>query len=651
MCRIRASRRRRGLRARDGSDYHERQQGLHELGYRDDRRDSEVIRTALFLCALAAASSALAQPSTSNLYPPDSQAGVPIPATLEIDCSAPNLVAARYRVATDAALLNAVEDTGDVAGDVCAHVVLAPLAAQTTYYWSARVKDETGQWSAWSAPTSFTTQDPTGVRRIVFQEGVQSYAGAADTDVRGSFADPTQAIREWNQGGQDVLRTGRRPAGSSTDEIYRSLIRFDLGELSDPNAVVNAYLELTGWRHDDDTIFAGANTLFELRRDWGEGVGLSEMAPAMGEASWTYSAFPAAWSVPGAAHASDVDVDADRRQTPLARANLENVVGAKMRVSSHALVDAVKRWIADGSENHGMIVLADDESVQRVLNLASREHADWTYRPRLVVYSTEAPARPADQPPVAVDDASFADVGVPVRLHVLANDSDADVGPDPIHLLSVGVSAGGGGIQIDGDDVLYTLPLFAAADSFDYTITDGERTATATVHITNSDVCLHGDVNAGAGAVTDVLFVNGSIGDASRIVNVAVGQPITIHLDAAPVGPSAGRYALWVWARPPMHAVRLVRAGIEIGCLVNPTPFTPTTAPQPVRCLRGLAIPAVVCRGVRELHAPSSAPWTVTRPTGVARAATFSLQGILQDPGAGNASHFSVTNAVVLRSQ
>src|SRR5262249_52701973 len=107
----------------------------------------------------------------------------------------------------------------------------------------------------------------------------------------------------------------------------------------------------------------------------------------------------------------------------------------------------------------------------------------------------------------------------------------------------------------------------------------------------------------------------------------------------------------WVWARPPQHAVRLVRAGIELGCLVNPTPFTRTTTPQPVRCLRGLAMPDIVCRGVRELHAPSSAPWTLNRPSGLARPATFSLQGVLQDPGAGNASHFSVTNAVVLRAQ
>ncbi|MBI3847601.1 MAG: Ig-like domain-containing protein [Planctomycetes bacterium] len=607
------------------------------------------------ICALSASfvfcAASFGQPSTQNLLPQDLEGSVAIPPTLEIDCSAPNLVAARYRIANDPMLSDVVEDTGDDSNDVCQHVVLTALSGQTTYYWSARVKDVNGAWSAWSSVTSFTTQDPTGLHRIVFQNGAQGYAGTADADIRGSFADPNVAIRDWNQGGQDVIRTGRRPAGSDTDEIYRTLLRFDLGTLSDPNAVVAAYVELTGWQHDSNTPFDGSNSLYEVRREWGEGIGLSGAAPSAGEVSWTYSAFPATWSIPGAAHASDSDLDADRAQTALAREILTNEVGYKTKLSSRALVNSVKRWIADSSSNHGVLLAADDETFQQVLNIASREHADWTFRPRLVVYSTETPARPPDLPPLAVDDASLADSGVPVHIAVLANDSDQDVGPDPIRLVSVGTPTAGGGVEIQGDEIVYTLPLFAAFDTFTYTITDGERTATATVRITNSTVCLRGNVNSGAGATADVLLVNGTPGDQNRVVFASVGQSITIHLDAAPFGPSAGRYALWIWSRPPANAVRLVRGGVDIGCLVNPSPFTRSLRPQPIRCLRGTSVPASVCRGVRTLPAPPSAPWTVTRTTGVGRAGNFSLQGILQDPGSANSTHFSVTNAVILRVQ
>ncbi len=157
----------------------------------------------------------------------------------------------------------------------------------------------------------------------------------------------------------------------------------------------------------------------------------------------------------------------------------------------------------------------------------------------------------------------------------------------------------------------------------------------------------HGTVNTGMGIATDVLFINGSPGDDQAMVNVSLGDPVTLTLDAPPEGPSPGNYVLYVWTGFPVQCVDLV-AGDSIGLLVNPTPFSRTKNPQPFRCLRSPLIPSAVCRGVVEKAGPATVPWSLTLSRGFDRPEIYTLQGVIQDLGAGNATGYSVTNAVTV---
>jgi YVTN family beta-propeller protein len=157
--------------------------------------------------------------------------------------------------------------------------------------------------------------------------------------------------------------------------------------------------------------------------------------------------------------------------------------------------------------------------------------------------------------------------------------------------------------------------------------------------------CAAGNVNHGIPFAADVLRVNGSSGDANRVVTSTSGAPLEISLAASPAGSGPGRYALFVWGGAPANRAPVAVLGETIGCTVNPTPATPFDLPQPIRCLHGGD--AAPCGGVRGFpRAPARVPWTLARPSGLRAPGTFTLQGILEDEGSGSAVGLSVTNAV-----
>ncbi len=151
-----------------------------------------------------------------------------------------------------------------------------------------------------------------------------------------------------------------------------------------------------------------------------------------------------------------------------------------------------------------------------------------------------------------------------------------------------------------------------------------------------------GSVNLGTGPVASVLAVDGETGR----VAVPLNTSFQISLDRPPAGPLSPRYLLWVWPGSSSNQVILSGGGATLGRLVNPTPFQTTQSPQPFRCVRGQGIPAVVCRDLAEVPGPAMAPWSLGN-SGISRKVTFTLQALIEDGGAANASGFSVTNAVV----
>ncbi|MDA1305564.1 MAG: Ig-like domain-containing protein, partial [Nitrospirae bacterium] len=421
-----------------------------------------------------------------TLQPADGKLNVAKNPTLEISCNDPLVVAAQFVIATDSIFANLVYDSFETVNDLCSHVALAQLNTQTQYHWRARVKDQLGDWSDWSSSRSFTTNSLSAPFFNVFQDGVANYSGTRDADIRGSFQDPTQAIRNWNQGAQNVLRTGRRRDGSTTDEIYRSLLKFDVSELSNKNAVITAYIEMTGWEHGpkpDNPDFDGANSMFEVIRGWGEGQSLENTPPANGEVSWISSTHPNQWSIPGAAHASNSDSSADRKATPLVKMVVTNQVGYKTIWSSKNLVDLVKSWIEQPNQNDGVLIQADDESIQMNLSLASREHVDPAFRPRLVVVSTEEAFLAQNHPPFAIRDSAETQSNVQISIPVLANDFDQDSSPASLFIDSV-TAPENGTTNMVGSEIAY-LPNqgFLGVDKFFYAISDGQDKASAVVSV------------------------------------------------------------------------------------------------------------------------------------------------------------------------
>lgn len=356
------------------TDAHFSEDGIYELLLTAD--DGFSLASDRVRVAVNALSSQIAMPQ--NVFPADDAVGVSTEPTLEVACET-GATAARFVIAEDPAFTSIVHDSGESSHYTCSYVAFAGLQGNAVHYWSARIRDAEGWWSDWSAPSQFTTAHAGSITSLLLRQGVDGYIGASDADIRGRVGDPYNPPRLWNQGGQDALRTGRRPV--STLENYRSLLRFELGGIADPDSVINAYLELTGSYHASETDFSfeSANSFYEVLVPWGEGTGITE-PPDPGEVSWLHSESPTNWAFPGAG-----GVGSDRAAQPLMRGRFTNQVGHKTFWSSEAFRDAVRVWIADPALNHGFLLQADDEVTLQTLNLGAKEHADVSRRPRLVL--------------------------------------------------------------------------------------------------------------------------------------------------------------------------------------------------------------------------------------------------------------------------
>lgn len=159
--------------------------------------------------------------------------------------------------------------------------------------------------------------------------------------------------------------------------------------------------------------------------------------------------------------------------------------------------------------------------------------------------------------------------------------------------------------------------------------------------------CRAGSVNSGAGPIASVLTANGLPGE----VVAATNAPITVALAAPPAGAASGRYVTWVWASANEGRYPLVWGPNVLGCLVRPSPLQSPQLPQPIRCLRSPGLPNALCSGVTTLPSPPAVPWSVTKASGLSNPITLRLQGLVRDAGAGNATGYSVTNAVTIRVQ
>ncbi|RFC43856.1 MAG: PA14 domain-containing protein [Verrucomicrobia bacterium] len=90
----------------------------------------------------------------------------------------------------------------------------------------------------------------------------------------------------------------------------------------------------------------------------------------------------------------------------------------------------------------------------------------------------------ANKAPVAVNDTAWTTVGISTLVNVLANDVDPDAGPSPLNITAISTPARGSATLV-GSSIQYTPAVgFSGVDVFNYTISDGALSATATVSVT-----------------------------------------------------------------------------------------------------------------------------------------------------------------------
>lgn len=175
-----------------------------------------------------------------------------------------------------------------------------------------------------------------------------------------------------------------------------------------------------------------------------------------------------------------------------------------------------------------------------------------------------------------------------------------------------------------------------------------------------------GTVNAGRGAIADVLLVDGAPGDAAcRRVVLDADAPHRIDVLRPPAG-GGGDFALWIYEGTP-DPRRPVRARIpgpggtlvDLGLSPRALPFENLVTPGAVRCPltfpSGIAsrrpataaLARALCLragGARPGPAPVAIPFRFPR-------GTFTIAGVVADPGSANARRLSLTNSIVVDSR
>jgi Tol biopolymer transport system component len=155
----------------------------------------------------------------------------------------------------------------------------------------------------------------------------------------------------------------------------------------------------------------------------------------------------------------------------------------------------------------------------------------------------------------------------------------------------------------------------------------------------------YGNVNAARGDREDVLLVNATSGDAeTRTLTLSPSASVRAVM-VPPTSRASARFVLYGWRGEP-DATTLTSLPRGAGMLVFPAPFT-GGAPQPRAIWNNLGFARTL--GPATLASRAAPSIVFSLPHGVGRAATATLQGLIEDDAAGIPQHVSVTNAIVLR--
>ncbi len=237
----------------------------------------------------------------------------------------------------------------------------------------------------------------------------------------------------------------------------------------------------------------------------------------------------------------------------------------------------------------------------------------------------------------------------------------ADVNDDA-HLDLIVTNAGSADVSVSTGDGLGTFALarsFSVYDAREARVADfdedghpdlvvGSRLSSGGVHILRNRTfdpaeAFAGNVNAAAGPIANVLFVNGQRGTGpDRRLEVERNAPFVLRMKAPPAV-SIAAFALYAWIGESRNwTVTALPNGY--GKSVIPSPLG---GGRPKRIWNNTGDPSFGTPRLPSTHAPSV---VLRRENGVKKRLTFTLQGIIEDP-AGPSGVYATTNAITVDSR
>ena len=212
---------------------------------------------------------------------------------------------------------------------------------------------------------------------LVFQEGLDGYAGTSDTSI-------IEESGDLSAGGDNKIFVGRtlgKLAGGLPTTFRRGLLRFDVQQIPPGSTVVQVTLSirllLSGLGTTTDTV-----GLHRLTEPWGEGTVVGPGPGAMGgiaqsrDATWTHNFLDiSTWTNAGG----------DFLPQPSATATVSPTTDTKTFVSTPELVADVQDWVNDPDANFGWILIGDEATRGSIKLFGSSEHTVSSNRPALEV--------------------------------------------------------------------------------------------------------------------------------------------------------------------------------------------------------------------------------------------------------------------------
>jgi len=157
-----------------------------------------------------------------------------------------------------------------------------------------------------------------------------------------------------------------------------------------------------------------------------------------------------------------------------------------------------------------------------------------------------------------------------------------------------------------------------------------------------------GTVNMASGTPANVLFLNGSAGNADRIVYAATGASLTGTMSAPPAGPNPAPFAMYLWIGEP-GAGNLSPQPKNLGSAVFGTFLASSDGTVPFKVWNNIGRYSLL--GTPDFPSTPAPSTFLQKGSGLGNPITLTFQGIVLDNGSAADKPASLTNAVILKIQ